>query len=339
MLKTGEKMEENLIGELTSSDVVKRYEGNPILKASDIPYKADLVSNAGVVKFQGKYVMVFRIDIRVDEFTVSEGVNLGLAYSDDGIKWKVESKPCFNMKDEEHLNAYDPRLMVMNGKCYMTFGTDTRHGVRGGIAVTEDFENFKVISLSTPDNRNMVLFTEKYNNKYVRLERPFPIYGRPGYPERFDIWISDSPDLIYWGNAELLLGVEHVPFSNQKIGAGPPPIKTSKGWLTIFHASDFNPDRGKDGYEKTWKKRYSAGIMLLALDNPRKVIAMSKKPLITPEASYETSGGYRNQVIFPTGIILEDSGEVKIYYGAADTHMCLMTADLGDLIKLCDSPK
>lgn len=332
-------MQSRSVKNLTSSSVIHRHPRNPILKASDVPYKTDLVLNAGVVKFLGKYVMVFRNDIRTDEFTVQEGIHLGLAFSNDGIHWDIEPKPCFSMADGvEYINTYDPRLMVIDGRCYMTFGCDTRHGIRGGIAVTDDFVHFEVISLSTPDNRNMVLFTEKFNNMYLRLERPFPVYGRPGYTERFDIWISDSPDLKYWGNSELLLGVEHVPFSNQKIGAGPPPIKTPKGWLTIFHASDFDPSRGRNGYEKSWKKRYSAGIMLLDRDNPRKVIGMSKKPLIFPEASYETSNGYRNNVIFPTGNILEESGEVKIYYGAADTYMCLATADINDLINLCTEP-
>ena len=330
---------EPVIGELKSSEVVKRYEKNPVLKASDVPYKTDLVLNAGVVKYEGKYVMVFRNDIRADEYTVNEGINLGLAYSKDGLHWDVEPRPCFDMQDGEILNTYDPRLMVMQGKCYMTFAMETKHGVRGGIAVTEDFQKFKVISIDEPDNRNFVLFGIKFKGKYLRLDRPFPIYGRPGYPERFDIWISESPDLVYWGRSELLLGVEHVPFSNQKIGAGPPPVKTPKGWLTVFHASNFDASRERNGYEKTWKKRYCAGIMLLALDNPRKVVRMSKRPLIAPEAPYETTDGYRNHVIFPTGMILERSGEVKIYYGAADTSMCLATADVGDLIKLCDSPR
>ena len=75
--------------------------------------------------------------------------------------------------------------------------------------------------------------------------------------------------------------------------------------------------------------------MLLDLDDPSKVIGLSKKPLIAPEVSYEVEGAYRNDVIFPTGMILEDDGEVKIYYGAADTVMALVTADVKALIKSC----
>jgi len=216
----------------------------------------------------------------------------------------------------------------------MCFAIDTQHGVRGGIAVTEDFEKFDIISMTVPDNRNMVLFPEKINNLYVRLERPFPVYGRRN-KERFDIWLSDSPDLKYWGNSKLVLGVEHVPYSNSKIGPGAPPVKTRHGWLTTFHAVDIDENRGKNGWEKAWKKRYSAGIMLLDLEDPSKVIGMYKEPLIAPEAEYEVSGGFRNDVIFPGGMILEDNGEVKIYYGAADTVECLATAHVDDLVALC----
>jgi len=79
--------------------------------------------------------------------------------------------------------------------------------------------------------------------------------------------------------------------------------------------------------------------MLLDLNEPWKVVAMSKQPLIAPEAPYEVSGGFRDHVIFPGGMILEDSGEVKIYYGAADTVECLVTAHVDDLLALCDSPR
>jgi Predicted glycosylase len=322
---------------LKSSPIIKRYSGNPVLSAKDIPYKADLIFNAGVVKYQGRYVMVFRNDYGYSGENHFEGTNIGLAFSNDGIKWDVQSKPCFKLEDNEILRAYDPRLTVIDGKCYMCFATDTKHGIRGGIAATEDFKKFDILSMSAPDNRNMVLFPEKVNGKYVRLERPFPVYSRGR--DRFDAWISDSPDLVYWGNSKLLLAVEDVPFANDKVGPAAPPIKTKYGWLTIFHAVDIDPSRGKNGWEDSWKKRYTAGIMLLDLNDPSKIIGMSKKPLIAPEEVYEREG-FRNDVVFPGGMILEDSGgEVKIYYGAADTVECLVTAGVDDLVKLCFEQK
>lgn len=320
---------------LKSSAVIKRYEKNPVLSYKDVPYKAALIFNAGVTKYQGKYVMVFRNDYGSIEEQKLEGTNIGIAFSDDGLNWKVNEKPCFNLKDEEIRRAYDPRLTVIDGIVYMCFAIDTKHGIRGGIAATEDFEKFEILSMSVPDNRNMVLFPEKIRGKYVRLERPFPVYSRYGYAERFDIWMSVSPDLRYWGDSKLLLGVEDVPYANTKIGPGAPPIKTSKGWLTTFHTVDFDEIRGKNGWQQKWQKRYCAGIMLLDLEDPTKIVGMCKDPLLVPEAPYETDEGFRTNVIFPGGMILEVSGEVKIYYGASDTVECVATADVDDLIELC----
>ncbi|OXM83086.1 glycoside hydrolase family 130 protein [Paenibacillus rigui] len=325
------------IGALTSSKVIHRHPANPILDAARVPYPTALVFNAGVTKFNGKYVMVFRNDYgSLEDHTIEphHTTDLGIAFSEDGIHWEAGPKPCFKMHDEEIVRAYDPRLTVIDGRCYMCFAVDTLHGIRGGVAVTDDFVHFEVLSLSTPDLRNMVLFPEKINGHYVRLERPFTVYSRGGL-DRFDTWISESPDLKFWGNSDLLLAVEQVPFANDKIGPAAPPVKTDKGWLTLFHAVDIDPARGKNGWEPTWKKRYTAGIMLLDLHNPKKIIGMHKQPLLAPEVSYETDGGFRNNVIFPGGMVLEEDGEVKIYYGSADTVECLATAHVDDLIKLC----
>jgi len=313
---------------------VRRFEGNPILTAGDVPYKATLVFNAGVTKYQGRYVMVFRNDYGTWGDPCLEGTNLGLAFSEDGLRWRVEAKPCFELKGPNITRAYDPRLTVLDGRVCMCFAVDTPHGLRGGIAVTDDFERFEVLCLSVPDNRNMVLFPEKIGGKYVRLERPFPVYSRGG-GELFDIWLSDSPDLRYWGNSDVVLTTRDVPFCNAKIGPAAPPIKTAKGWLTTFHAVDIDPSRGKNGWEAAWKKRYTAGVMLLDLDEPRRVVGLCRRPLLAPEAPYETAGGFRNHVIFPCGTVLEQDGEVKIYYGAADTVICLATAHVDDLVRLC----
>jgi len=322
------------IGELKSSPVIRRHSANPVLAAGQVPYASDLVFNAGVCKYEGRYVMLFRNDYGYREGRGFEGTNLGLADSDDGVAWTVRPQPVWQVRDEEMRRVYDPRLTVLDGRVYVCFAMDTAHGVRGGVAVTDDFERFEILSLSLPDNRNMVLLPEKVGGRCVRLERPFPVYGRGGR-DRFDIWFADSPDLRYWGNTRLVLGVEHVPFANDKIGPAAPPVRTGAGWLTTFHAVDRDERRGRNGWEPAWKKRYTAGVMLLDLDEPWRVVGMSKRPLIAPEAKYETDGGFRNDVIFPGGMILEDSGEVKIYYGAADTVEALAVADVADLIKLC----
>jgi beta-1,4-mannooligosaccharide/beta-1,4-mannosyl-N-acetylglucosamine phosphorylase len=317
---------------------------SPVLQASDVPYPASLVFNAGVIKHEGRYVMIFRNDYgsTYEEWApFREGkvdrpppfrTALGLAFSEDGVNWKVEPKPCWQVSTEEIYRVYDPRLTVIDGKVYLCFAMDTAHGVRGGIATTEDFSSFKILSLSVPDNRNMVLFPEKIGGDYFRLERPFPVYSRGG--DRFDIWSGRSKDLVDWGRHELVLGVEHVPFANDKIGPAAPPIRTSKGWLTTFHAVWRDPVKNFGGWERSWHKAYYGGIMLLDLENPEKVVGIAREPLLAPETEFERIG-FRNEVIFPGGMILEDSGEVKIYYGAADATVGLATASVDDLVSAC----
>lgn len=325
--------------------MIQRYPNNPILQASDIPYEASLIFNAGVAKYQGRYVMVFRNDYGSTEEEwrpFKEGrmerppgfqTSLGLAFSDDGVKWEVQPKPCWQVSDGEISRVYDPRITVLDGVAHLCFAMDTKHGVRGGIARTEDFSKFEILSLSVPDNRNMVLFPEKIGGRYVRLERPFPVYSRGR--DRFDTWSGWSPDLRHWGDHELVLPVEAVPFANDKTGPAAPPVKTRKGWLTTFHAVWRDPETNYGGWEPSWHKKYYGGIMLLDLENPSKLIGLSRESLLAPEAVYERVG-FRNDVIFPGGMILEDSGEVKIYYGGADTVEALATAHVDDLLALCE---
>lgn len=318
---------------LESAKCIHRYAQNPVLSAKDIPYPATLVFNAGVAKYQGRYVMVFRNDFGREKSCQFDGTNLGLAFSADGIHWQVQPQPCWSWQTEEITRVYDPRLTILNGKVYVCFAVDTKHGLRGGIAVTEDFQKFDVLSMTAPDNRNLVLFPELIAGKFARLERPMPVYSRGR--DRFDIWYSHSPDLRFWGESQLVLATEQVPFANDKLGPAAPPIKTRRGWLTTFHAVDRDNQRGKNGWEERWQKRYTAGLMLLDLERPWQVIGLSRQALLAPELPYETTDGFRTDVIFPGGMVLESSGEVKIYYGAADTVECLATAHVDDLLALC----
>jgi beta-1,4-mannooligosaccharide/beta-1,4-mannosyl-N-acetylglucosamine phosphorylase len=333
--------------QFSSASIIQRHPANPILTHQQVPYPATLVFNAGVCKYLNRYAMVFRNDYGRWGDTRFDGTNLGLAFSDDGIRWEVQPEPCISLEtawrlvadliprlDPSHevLRFYDPRLTVIEERVHMCFAVDTRHGLRGGIAVTDDFARWEVRSLSLPDNRNMVLFPDKIGGRYARLERPMLGYFLRS--SRYDVWTSSSPDLEDWGGHRLVLEAERVPFSNDKIGPGAPPVRTAKGWLTTFHAVDVDPSRGKNGWETSWKKRYTAGVMLLDLDDPSRIIGLCPTPLIAPEAPYEKDG-FRNDVIFPGGMILEPDGQVKIYYGAADTVECLATAHVDDLLRLC----
>lgn len=320
--------------------IVKRYENNPVLSCSNLPYASSLVFNAGVTKFNGKYVMCFRNDygLTYEEYHTNPHpfkTNIGLAESDDGIHWTATASPVFTLQGNGYVRAYDPRLTVIDGRCYMCFAQDTINGTLGGIAVTDDMHHFEIISMTEPDNRNMVLFPEKIHGQYVRLDRPMPMYSSGG-GEFFTTWVSRSPDLRYWGDHTCLLSYREISdFCNCKTGPAAPPVKTNYGWLATFHAV-WKLDRNElISWEPCgWNKIYMTGIMLLDSDNPSKVLGIAPKPLMFPQTKYELEG-FRGTTIFPGGMILEDSGEVKIYYGAADTVECLATAHVDDLIAAC----
>ena len=74
--------------------------------------------------------------------------------------------------------------------------------------------------------------------------------------------------------------------------------------------------------------------MLLDLNDPSKVLSVYDKPLIAPQTPEETAQGFRQNVIFPCATLLQEDGEVRIYYGASDTCVCLATASLDDLLAL-----
>lgn len=334
------------------STLVSKHEANPLLPHDRMPFMCDAAYNAGVIKYEGEYIAAYRNEAGHSTGTDFRRKFMGLARSRDGISWDVQPTPFLDTEPfmEEFADLYDkrfglgevryiydPRLTVIEGQVYLCVALDTEHGVRGAVLRTIDFERFEVLNVTTPDNRNMVLFPERIGGRYVRLERPFPVYGHYGHkpPESFDIWLSQSPDLRYWGDSKLVLGCEELPYANAKIGPAAPPLKTAKGWLTTIHGVWRYEDRELPAWHDGWNKAYYGGICLLDRDDPSKLIGLARKPLLVPDQPYETEG-MRGHVIFPGGMILEDGGEVRIYYGAADTRLCLATADLDDLLAACE---
>jgi beta-1,4-mannooligosaccharide/beta-1,4-mannosyl-N-acetylglucosamine phosphorylase len=330
--------------------MLRRHPANPVLRHTDVPFPATTVFNAGVAKFAGRYVMLFRNDYGRWGDPRFDGTNLGFAESRDGITWSVRSKPVL---DEEKARAgmrhlyperfgrdfvrriYDPRITVIDGLAHLCFAVDTAHGVCGVMATTEDFEHYRFTGLSAPENRNMVLFPEKIGGDYVRLERPFPMYLRGG-AEDFPMWLSRSKDLSRWGECRPVLAPRDLPYANSKIGPAAPPVRTRAGWLTPIHAVRKDPDKRLLGWEPAgWFKTYYAGLALLDLADPSRVIGLMREPLLSPEADYEVDG-FRGGVIFPCGFVVEEGGEARLYYGAADTVIAVASAPVEDLIAACE---
>ncbi len=298
---------------------LKRYNGNPILTPEAMPFECYTVFNAGAVKVNDEYILILRTECyaRKTVFYVARSKN--------GIDFTVDDKPIdYPLSDLEKTGSrahrFDMRITPMDGTFYVCHAVWLDPwGCCIGMAKTDDFINFEQISMSVPSNRNAVLFPEKINGKYVRMERPQNI-DKTGH-----MWISESPDLIHWGNPRPLL-MPYTDWSTTKSGAGAVPIKTDKGWLEIYHATCMTAST----------ENYHLGVCMLDLDDPSKVIAAPERFVLAAEKDYECVGQVPN-VVFTSGAIVEPDGEVKIYYGGADTRMCLATAQLDDLIDFCFS--
>ena len=299
--------------------IIKRYANNPILTKADIPYAVDTVHNAGMVKYNGKYLMLFRAH-------KDNGRSiLGLAESDDGFSFRARPTPFMTpatsgvFQEYEEYGLEDPRITYMDGEYLITYSAYSRHGVRIALAKTKDFVSFERISLITEaDYRNVVIFPEKINGLYVRLDRPHSEISP------WSIWISYSPDLIYWGESKVIMKPLQYHWDEMKIGPGAPPIKTAAGWLNIYHGVFPTMDGSV----------YRLGVALHDLEDPSRIIGVNDSWILQPEESYERIG-YVHNVVFSCGAIPEDDGTVKIYWGGADNVMCVGSANQADLINSC----
>ena len=187
-----------------------------------------------------------------------------------------------------------------------------------GIAKTIDFQTFQAVGeLSVPSNRNAALFPEKINGRYARLERPQDINGTGR------IWVNYSPDLLYWGQGQPIV-LPKTPWSSEKTGAGAIPIKTDHGWLCIYNATAKN----------CATENYYLGVMLLDLEHPEQVIAAPMQFILQAETPYECMGQVPN-VVFTNGAVVMPDGTLNIYYGAADTRICLAQVPVNDLLEYC----
>jgi predicted GH43/DUF377 family glycosyl hydrolase len=304
--------------------LIKRYKNNPILTKDDVPYPVATVHNAAVVKYEGKYIMIFR------SHKLNGRSILGMAESEDGYNFKVNNKPFMIPANEgifQEYEAYgveDPRITFMDGEYLITYSAYSRHGVRIGLAGTKDFKTVERISFITEaDYRNVVIFPEKIGGLYARLDRPHSEISP------WSIWISYSPDLKYWGESELIMKPLQYHWDEMKIGPGAPPVKTSRGWLSIYHGVFPTMDGCV----------YRLGVALHDLNDPSIIIAVGDEWILQPEEVYEITG-YVHNVVFTCGAVPEDDGSIKIYWGGADKVMCVGTANLEALVDHCiDNPR
>lgn len=293
-----------------------RCKSNPIISPAEMPVECSAVFNAGAVRFQGKFLLL----LRVEDF--ARQVNFHVATSEDGVDFEINPEPIHyplrEIEEQHGTYRFDMRITPLEGAYYVCHAVwITGLGCMIGMARTTDFAHFEPMPhLSVPHNRNAVLFPEKINGLYARLERPQDSEGGR-------IWVTYSPDLRYWGDAAPL-DVPINVWSWKKMGPGAMPIKTPEGWLVIYHATA----------KTASSENYYLGVMLLDLENPAKVLSASRKFLLQPQEIYECVGQVPN-VVFTCGAIETENGGLNIYYAGADTCVCLAQTSVSELVAYC----
>lgn len=220
----------------------------------------------------------------------------------------------------------DPRLTRIDDMVYLTYVAYDGHSPPRVALSSITLHNFlqrkwdwKIPVLISPPyivDKNACILPEKINGKFVIFHRVFP-----------NILIDFVDDLDFDGTTKWITGQYKIPtrslssdWDSLKVGCGPPPLKTKEGWLLIYQAVGACDD-----------SRYKIGAMLLDLKDPTKVLARTKAPILEPLAPYENEG-WKSGVVYPCGaVIIKD--RLFVYYGGADTVVCVATAELENFLK------
>lgn len=295
-------------------DVLWRSEKNPIISPKQVP-NANSIFNSAVIPYGDGYAGIFRVDNKEREMRLHSGKSF------DGINWLISETPicAIDSQGEENvIIGYDPRVCEIDGVYYIPF-CNCIDGPTVGILYTRNFiEFFDVGNAFLPFNRNGVIFPRKINGKYAMLSRP----SDNGHTPFGNIYYSESPDLEYWGHHKLVMETTQG-WQSLKIGAGPVPIETTQGWLVIYHGVLLSCN----GYV------YSAGAAILDTDEPWKVKYRCKPYIIAPKEDYERTGDVPN-VVFPCGALADPkTGRIALYYGGADTVVCLAYTMVEELVE------
>jgi predicted GH43/DUF377 family glycosyl hydrolase len=299
-------------------ELFERYEANPIITASDYPQMVNAIFNPAATIFEGETLLLLRVEDR------SGRSHLAVATSADGRShWSLQRDrvmlPAYE-RPEEHWGIEDPRITAVDGTYLITYTGFSRSGPLVCLATTDDFRTFERLGvMMSPEDKNAALFPRQFNGRWAMLHRPSPA----SQMLRSHIWISWSPDLLHWGESQVLLPARHGGWwDSAKIGIGPPPLETNEGWLLCYH-----------GVRMTAAGAiYRVGLALLDLEDPTIVIARCSEWVFGPQADYERAGDVPD-VVFPCGWILRDDGDtVDLYYGAADSVVGVATASLRALL-------
>src|SRR5438132_925532 len=256
------------------------------------------------------------------EFTdyLSHISHLRVARSSDGNHFTIDPEPTIvSATPLEEYGVEDPRITRFGDVFHITYVAVSRFGITTARLTTTDFRSFERHgTMLEPDQKDVVLFPEQVGGRYLALTRPMPgSFGRV-----LGLWLSESDDLVHWGNPRPIAQPRSGTWDEMRIGASLVPISVDGGLLEIYHGADRD-------------NRYGVGALLLDAGDPTKVLARTDRPLLVPEADYELDG-FLHDVVFPSGHVDLGDGDIRVYYGAADTSVCAADMAIDDVLSALD---
>lgn len=343
-----------------SMDLATRNKHNPLLRPKDIlpsskVMQIDCLLNPGVFRYDNKIWLLLRVaerppqrqdeiclpvmhngELKILRFSKDDpdldssdpriikykGIaylttisHLRLVCSEDGIHFSEAPgySPIFGEGILESYGIEDCRVTTIDKYYHLTYTMVSPYGVGVGYMFTRNWKQLERRGMILPPhNKDCAIFDGKVNNRYYALHRPSSTELGGNY-----IWLSESTDMLHWGNHKCIARTRPGSWDNVRIGAGASPIRTSEGWLEIYHGA--NSDN-----------RYCLGALLLDSNDPSKVLARSKEPIMEPKEEYELSGFFGN-VIFTNGH-LQNGDTLSIYYGASDEVICMAEFSIKEIL-------
>jgi predicted GH43/DUF377 family glycosyl hydrolase len=322
---------ENMLETEMETVKLERFFANPIIQPDPKhPWEAKAVFNPAALYAGEKIHLVYRA-MSADNTSV-----MGYATSKDGFNFNERfDKPIYVPREdfEQKLvpggnsGCEDPRLTRLGDTIYMFYtafnGKNMPRVALTSIALDDflsrNWKWSKPVLISRPHtmDKNAALFPRKIKGKYAFLHR----LGN-------SIWLDFKGSLSFadndWLGGNVIMSSQQEPIPVEKIGVSAPPIETREGWLLLYHfVTRAQPHDPQFHYDVT--------AALLDIDDPSRVLARRRTPLLEPEMSYEREGQVAN-VVFPCGAAAIDD-RLFVYYGGADKVIGVATIKLSELLE------
>ncbi len=328
-----------------------------VLRKTSNAFESKGVLNPAIIKTGNQVHMLYRA------FKKGNFSTIGYACFEGPLHLiKRADLPVFYPDREEDIQGVeDPRISKIDNIYYLTYTAYDGHNALGSLAISTDLIKFEKMGIITPKvtfieynhaiagniklspkymqqyhflsehgmldripnylvwDKNVMLFPEKLNGKFVLLHRLFPGIQMAYFNDFSELTAEFWMRYLFALDTYILMD-PIFNYETSHIGGGCPPIKTEYGWLFIYHAVEV----------KTDSNIYHISVALLDLNNPQKVIARLKQPLLSPHEEWEEKG-YVNNVCFPTGTAIFEK-DLYIYYGAADSNIAVAKVNMPELL-------